>query len=98
MFEVGFSEIALLLIVALLVFGPDKLPSVIRTSGLWIGRLKRSYQQIRADIEREIGADDIRRQLHNEDVMRSLNSSKEDLERVQQQFNATPPKAPHDAQ
>lgn len=87
MFEVGFGEVVLLFIVALLVLGPEKMPAAIRTAGLWIGRLKRSYNNIRVDIEREIGADDIRRQLHNEEVMRSLNSSKEDIARMQQSLN-----------
>ena len=79
MFEVGFGEIVLLFIVALLVLGPERLPQVIRTAALWIGRFKRSYQNIRADIEREIGADDIRRQLHNEEVMARLKSSGHEL-------------------
>lgn len=91
MFEVGFGEVVLLFIVALLVLGPEKMPAAIRTAGLWLGRLKRSYNNIRADIEREIGADDIRRQLHNEEVMRSLNSSKEELAKLSRDFNNPPP-------
>jgi len=96
MFDVGFSEVALLFIVTLLVFGPDKLPSLIRSAGLWIGRFKRSYQNMRADIERELGADDIRRQLHNEDIMRSLNSSKEELAKFQSQMENHTLKPPHE--
>ena len=88
MFEVGFGELVLLFIVALLVLGPEKMPQAIRTGGLWLGRLKRGYQNIRADIEREIGADEIRRQLHNEEVMRSLNSSRDEMERLRQDFNS----------
>ncbi|HET8709784.1 MAG TPA: twin-arginine translocase TatA/TatE family subunit, partial [Spongiibacteraceae bacterium] len=49
MFDVSFSELALILVVGLLVFGPEKLPEVIRTAGLWIGKLKRSYHQIRTE-------------------------------------------------
>ena len=96
MFEVGFGELVLLFVVALLVLGPEKMPAAIRTAGLWLGRLKRSYNNIRADIEREIGADDIRRQLHNEEVMRSLNSSKEELARISQDLHTPPPKADHE--
>lgn len=88
MFEVGFGEVVLLFIVALLVLGPEKMPPAIRMAGLWLGRLKRGYNNIRADIEREIGADEIRRQLHNEEVMRNLNSPKEEIERLRQDFNA----------
>jgi sec-independent protein translocase protein TatB len=89
MFEVGFGEIVLLFIVALLVLGPERLPEVIRTAALWLGRLKRGYHNIRTDIEREIGADDIRRQLHNEEVMASLKHTAEQVRQVSQELNTT---------
>lgn len=63
MFDIGFSELLLTAVVALLVLGPDKLPGAARTAGLVIGKLKRSFNEFRREIEREIGADDIRRQL-----------------------------------
>lgn len=69
MFDIGFTELLLVGIVALVVLGPDRLPGAVRTAGLWIGRIKRSFSAIKADIEREIGADEIRRQLHNEDIL-----------------------------
>ncbi|MNR30343.1 sec-independent translocase [compost metagenome] len=56
-------------LVALLVLGPERLPGAARTAGLWIGRLKRSFNAIKQEVEREIGADDIRRQLHNEHIL-----------------------------
>ena len=76
MFDVGFTEIVLISGVALLVLGPDKLPGAIRTLGLWIGRLRRSFNNIKADIEREVGADEIRRQLRNEAIMDKLKNTK----------------------
>jgi len=82
MFDVGFSEILVVLVVALIVLGPDKLPAAARTLGLWIGRLKYLMQSAKNDFEREIGADDIRRQLHNEQVMRELGESKEAIQRM----------------
>jgi len=51
------------------VLGPEKLPGTIRTVSLWIGRLRRSFNSIKSDIEKEIGADEIRRQLRNEEIM-----------------------------
>ena len=65
MFEIGFGELLLVALVALLVLGPERLPVAARVTGLWIGRLRRSFSSIRAEVEREIGADDIRLQLHN---------------------------------
>ena len=69
MFDIGFSELLLVGLVALLVFGPDRLPGAARMAGLWVGRLKRSFNAIKTEVERELGADEIRRQLHNEQIL-----------------------------
>jgi sec-independent protein translocase protein TatB len=69
MFGISFGELALIALVALLVLGPERLPGAARTAGLWVGRIKRSFNAIRQDIERELGADEIRRQLHNEQIL-----------------------------
>lgn len=69
MFGISFSELLLVGLVALLVLGPERLPGAARTAGLWIGRLKRSFNSIKTEVEREIGADEIRRQLHNEHIL-----------------------------
>ncbi|MBU73691.1 Sec-independent protein translocase protein TatB [Spongiibacter sp.] len=80
MFDIGFAELLLIAVVGLLVIGPERLPSAIRTASLWLGRLRRSFSSMKQEIEREIGADEIRRQLHNESVMASLNESKDKLQ------------------
>lgn len=80
MFDIGFTELLLCLVVALVVIGPEQLPGTVRTVALWIGRLKRSLTETRAEIERQIGADDIRRQLHNEEILRNLEETRLQLE------------------
>ena len=84
MFDVGFSELLLVGLVALLVLGPERLPVAARMAGLWIGRLKRSFNSLKSEVERELGADEIRRQLHNENIL--------ELEREMQ--NSLQPQAP----
>ncbi|MFJ4372803.1 Sec-independent protein translocase protein TatB [Pseudomonas japonica] len=69
MFGISFSELLLVGLVALVVLGPERLPGAARTAGLWVGRLKRSFNAIKQEVEREIGADEIRRQLHNEHIL-----------------------------
>ncbi|MBP8185891.1 MAG: Sec-independent protein translocase subunit TatB [Pseudomonas sp.] len=76
MFGISFGELLLIGLIALLVLGPERLPGAARTAGLWVGRLKRSFNAIKQDVEREIGADEIRRQLHNENVMELHSKSK----------------------
>ena len=69
MFDIGFPELMLIAIVGLLVIGPERLPEALRTLGLWFGRMRRSFTSIKAEIEKEIGMDEVRRQLHNEAIM-----------------------------
>lgn len=80
MFDIGFSELLLIALVTLLVMGPERLPQAVRSISLWLGRLKQMLATARRDLEQEVGMDDIRQQLHNEQVMRELNESKEQLE------------------
>lgn len=82
MFDIGFTELLVCLVVALVVIGPEQLPGTVRTVGLWIGRLKRSLRDTRQEIERQIGADDIRRQLHNEEVMQNLEEARLRIEKT----------------
>ena len=82
MFDIGFTELLLVGLVALVVLGPERLPGAVRTASLWIGRIKRSFNSIKAEVEREIGADEIRRQLHNERILeleREMKAMKQDI-------------------
>ncbi|MFW0758217.1 Sec-independent protein translocase protein TatB [Pseudomonas sp. H11T01] len=88
MFGISFSELLLVGLVALLVLGPERLPGAARTAGLWIGRLKRSFNAIKQEVEREIGADEIRRQLHNEHIL-SLEEEARKILAPQQQTPTT---------
>lgn len=72
MFEISFPELVLIAIVGLLVIGPERLPEALRTLGLWLGRMRRSFLSVKSEIEKEIGMDEVRRQLHNEAIMEEM--------------------------
>ncbi len=95
MFGISFSELLLVGLVALLVLGPERLPGAARTAGLWIGRLKRSFNAIKQEVEREIGADEIRRQLHNEHILSLEQEARKILTPVQEQAKPVTPVAEH---
>ena len=80
MFNIGSFEVLLIFIIALLVLGPERLPGAVRTTGLWIGRFRRSFYKVKNEIERELNADEIRRQLHNETIMAEIEDAKSDIE------------------
>jgi sec-independent protein translocase protein TatB len=80
MFDIGFSEIIVCAVVGLVVIGPERLPETVRTVGLWIGRLKRSLRETREELERQVGMDDVKRQLHTEEMMRTLEDMQEEID------------------
>lgn len=61
MFDIGFWELALIGVVALLVIGPDRLPGVARAAGVWFGKARRFISSVKADVEREIRAEELKR-------------------------------------
>ena len=61
MFDVGFSELMLIAVVALLVLGPERLPRVARTAGHLLGRLQRYVNDVKVDINREMQLDELRK-------------------------------------
>jgi sec-independent protein translocase protein TatB len=66
MFDIGFWELGLIAIVALLVIGPDKLPQVARTTGMWVGRLRRFVTNVKADIDRELRQEELRKAIEED--------------------------------
>ena len=80
MFDIGFLELLLIALITLVVMGPERLPEAIRTLSLWIGRLKQRFASAQQELEKEVGMDDIRHQLHNEQVLRELEDQKNELE------------------
>lgn len=76
MFNIHSTELLLVCVVALIVIGPEKLPGAIKTASLWIGRFRRSFYKVKNEIERELNADEIRRQLHNESVLEDIEDAK----------------------
>jgi len=61
MFDIGFWELMLVGVVALLVLGPDRLPEAARTAGLWVSRARRAVASLRAEIEREADLGELKR-------------------------------------
>jgi len=76
MFDVGFSELMVIAVVALIVIGPERLPKVARTLGHLVGRLQRYVNDVKADINREIELDELRKFKNTfEDAARDIEHS-----------------------
>lgn len=72
----SFWELSVVIIIGLLVIGPARLPEAIKTGYTWFARVKRAVNDAKTEFEQQIGADEIRRELHNEKILKSLSELK----------------------
>jgi sec-independent protein translocase protein TatB len=79
MFDVGFSEIVVIMVVALVVIGPDRLPTVARTMGKWWGNLQRYINRIKMDVATSMELEELR------ELERKIKAEADALERTVQQ-------------
>ena len=91
MFDVGFSELIVIAIVALVVIGPERLPKVARTAGHLLGRLQRYVNDVKADISREMQIDEIKKlQAEMQESARSFERSiRSEIQSVEQIVDQT---------
>jgi len=85
MFDVAFSELVVIGIVALIVIGPEKLPKVARTLGLLAGRVQRYVASVKSDIEREIQFEDLKK--IQEDIRQESQHAYNALNQIQSDTN-----------
>ncbi len=88
MFDIGFSEMIMIAIIALVVLGPEKLPRVARTAGHLLGRMQRYVNDVKSDINREIELDELRKlQKEMEKTARSIQDTvKGEVNAVESEF------------
>jgi sec-independent protein translocase protein TatB len=77
MFDIGFSELLLIAIVALVVLGPERLPKAARFAGLWVRRARSQWDSVKQELERELEAEELKRNLHS--VQASLRDAQTQL-------------------
>jgi len=84
MFDIGFFELCVIGIVALLVLGPERLPRAARTAGMWVGRAKRMIAQVKRDIDEELRQEE----LHElRDAKETLSKTRESMNSFRQELN-----------
>jgi sec-independent protein translocase protein TatB len=91
MFEIGFSELLIVGVVALIVLGPERLPRAARMLGLFVRRARAHWYTVKAELDRELADEDLRRSLAEareagDSVRRDLEATARDIE-----ADATPP-------
>ena len=63
MFDIGFTEIIFIMVITLLVVGPERLPRIARAAGLWLGKMRGFVSSVKADIDKELAAEELKKVL-----------------------------------
>ena len=88
MFDIGFSELLVIAVVALLVLGPERLPKAARFAGLWVRKARAQWYSVKSEFEREMASDELKRSVGNPlgdlrtaatDAARDLRDTQRDL-------------------
>lgn len=87
MFDLGFSELLIVAVVALVVLGPQRLPKAARFAGLWVRKARAQWYSVKSEFEREMAAEDLKRSIG--DPARDLRGDVEDIRRELDQTSAT---------
>jgi sec-independent protein translocase protein TatB len=92
MFDIGFSELIVIALVALIVIGPERLPRVARTLGALLGRAQRYVNDVKSDIQREVDLDELKNirstfQDAAKSVEQSVNQAGEELQAAGESLN-----------
>ena len=88
MFDIGFWELFLILILALLVVGPERLPKAARTAGYWFGKARRYVEGVKEEVASEFDVNELKRMVHNQEVQ--INELQSQLNETVS-FDETPP-------
>lgn len=84
MFDIGFFELCIIGVVALLVLGPERLPRAARTAGMWVGRAKRMVSQVKRDIDDELRQEEL---AELREAKESLSKTRESMDSFKQELN-----------
>jgi sec-independent protein translocase protein TatB len=85
-FDIGFSELLLIAIVALVVLGPERLPKAARFAGLWVRRARNQWDSVKQELERELEAEELKRNLQS--VQSSLRDAESQMRQGHEQVRA----------
>ncbi|HEX5693660.1 MAG TPA: Sec-independent protein translocase protein TatB [Arenimonas sp.] len=96
MFDLGFSELLVIAVVALVVLGPERLPKAARFAGLWVRKARAQWYSVKSEFEREMAADELKRSIG--DPARELRGDVEDIRRELDETSALTGQAVREAE
>ena len=79
MFEIGFTELLVIGVVALLVLGPERLPGAVRSGSKKLSQLKSAFNSLKEELAKEVNIEELRQDAHNSSIMKQLEESSQEL-------------------
>ena len=93
-FDIGFFELLLIVIIALVVLGPERLPKAMHTVGRWVGKAKRGVSQFNQQVSRELELEEMKKRIaEHEKIIMEQAETDEELKRLREEAQATIAKA-----
>jgi len=69
MFDIGFSEMFMVVVIALIVIGPERLPAVARKIGKYVGKAKRTFENVKREVQSELETDELNQRLKENNIL-----------------------------
>jgi sec-independent protein translocase protein TatB len=88
MFDVGFSELLMVGLIALLVIGPERLPKAARIAGFWVGKARSTIASVKAEIRHELHAEEMRQMLQQQSISDELQQIANDTRAAVDEINS----------
>ena len=79
MFDIGFSELFLVLVVALMVIGPERLPTVAKKVGRFLGKAKRSFENVKREVQSEFETEELNKRLAENNILSDVKKTTQDV-------------------
>lgn len=89
MFDVGFSELVMVALIALLVIGPERLPKAARIAGWWLGKARSTIANVKAEIKQELHAEEMRQLLQQQSIADELHQIAADTKTAADDINTS---------
>jgi len=89
MFDIGFWELGVIMIVGLVVIGPDKLPGIARSAGKWVGKARYFISSVKQDVQKELRAEELKQAIERDagldEIKQIMNTDQFTLEEEDEQ-------------
>ncbi len=79
MFDIGFSEMFMVLVIALIVIGPERLPAVAKKMGRFVGKAKRTFENVKREVQSEFETEELNKRLAENNILKDTKEAVSDI-------------------